>query len=64
MDFSIIQKLANEEPYKSSRNEYQINFAPKTVQIDQGRGLGDPHQGGDAAFLSELLGPAQDDHRA
>ena len=32
MDFSIIQKLANEEPYKSSRNEYQINFAPKTVR--------------------------------
>ena len=32
MDFSILQKLANEEPYKSSRNEYQINFAPKTVQ--------------------------------
>ncbi len=32
MDFSILQKLENEEPYKSSRNEYQINFAPKTVQ--------------------------------
>ena len=31
MDFSIIQKLSNEEPFKSSRNEYQINFAPKTV---------------------------------
>jgi outer membrane protein OmpA-like peptidoglycan-associated protein len=32
MDFSILQKLEGEEPYKSSRNEYQINFAPKTVQ--------------------------------
>ena len=32
MDFSILLKLENEEPYKSSRNEYQINFAPKTVQ--------------------------------
>jgi len=32
MDFTILQKLENEEPYKSSRNEYQINFAPKTVQ--------------------------------
>ena len=32
MDFSILQKLETEEPYKSSRNEYQINFAPKTVQ--------------------------------
>jgi hypothetical protein len=30
-DFSILQKLADEEPYKSSRNEYQINFAPKSV---------------------------------
>lgn len=32
MDFSILQKLENEEPFKSSRNEYQINFAPKSVQ--------------------------------
>ena len=32
MDFSIIQKLEGEEPFKSSRNEYQINFAPRPVQ--------------------------------
>ena len=38
MDFSIIQKLENEEPYKSSRNEYQINFAPKTVQSIKAEG--------------------------
>ncbi len=38
MDFSIIQKLANEEPYRSSRNEYQVNFAPRTVQSIQAEG--------------------------
>lgn len=38
MDFSIIQKLADEEPYKSSRNEYQVNFAPKTVQTVKAEG--------------------------
>ena len=38
MDFSILQKLADEEPYKSSRNEYQINFAPKTVQSIKAEG--------------------------
>jgi hypothetical protein len=38
MDFSIIQKLADEEPYKSSRNEYQINFAPKSVQTIKAEG--------------------------
>ena len=38
MDFSILQKLENEEPYKSSRNEYQINFAPKTVQTIKAEG--------------------------
>lgn len=38
MDFSIIQKLENEEPFKSSRNEYQINFAPKTVQTIKAEG--------------------------
>ncbi|MEO0019000.1 MAG: Taurine-binding periplasmic protein precursor, partial [Verrucomicrobiota bacterium] len=32
MDFSILQKLEGEEPYQSSRNEYQFNFAPKTVR--------------------------------
>lgn len=30
MDFSILQKLGDEEPFKSSRNEYLVNFAPKT----------------------------------
>ena len=38
MDFSILQKLADVEPYKSSRNEYQINFAPKTVQSIKAEG--------------------------
>lgn len=38
MDFSIIQKLGDEEPFKSSRNEYQINFAPKSVQTIKAEG--------------------------
>ncbi|MEN9974571.1 MAG: Taurine-binding periplasmic protein precursor, partial [Verrucomicrobiota bacterium] len=38
MDFSILQKLEGEEPFKSSRNEYQINFAPKTVQSIKAEG--------------------------
>jgi NitT/TauT family transport system substrate-binding protein len=38
MDFSILQKLENEEPFKSSRNEYQINFAPRTVQAIKAEG--------------------------
>ena len=31
MDFSVIQKLGNEDKYKSQRDEYQIQLAPKTV---------------------------------
>lgn len=31
MDFSVIQKLGNDERYKSQRDEYQIQLAPKTV---------------------------------
>lgn len=31
MDMSIIQKLGNEEKYKSQRDEYQIQLTPKTV---------------------------------
>ena len=38
MDFSILQKLQDEEPFKSSRNDYQINFAPKTVQTIKAEG--------------------------
>jgi len=38
MDFSIIQKLGNEEPYKSSKNEYQIRFAPQSVQTLKAEG--------------------------
>ncbi len=38
MDFSLIQKLGNEEPFKSSRNEYQVNFAPKSVQSVKAEG--------------------------
>lgn len=32
MDFSIIQKLGSEEKYANSKNEYQVQFTPKTVQ--------------------------------
>ncbi len=38
MDFSILQKLGDEEPYKSSRNEYQVRFAPQTVQTLEAEG--------------------------
>lgn len=38
MDFSILQKLETEPQYKNSRNEYQINFAPKTVQAIKAEG--------------------------
>jgi outer membrane protein OmpA-like peptidoglycan-associated protein len=38
MDFSIIQKLGSEEPYKSSKNEYQIRFAPQSVQTLKAEG--------------------------
>jgi NitT/TauT family transport system substrate-binding protein len=38
MDFSIIKKLGDEEPYKSSRNEYQVRFAPKSVQTLRAEG--------------------------
>jgi outer membrane protein OmpA-like peptidoglycan-associated protein len=31
MDFSVIQKLGNDEKYKSQKDEYQIQLAPKTV---------------------------------
>jgi NitT/TauT family transport system substrate-binding protein len=32
MDFSIIQKLGSEAKYAESKNEYQVQFTPKTVQ--------------------------------
>lgn len=32
MDFSILQKLAGEAKYANSKNEYQVQFTPKTVQ--------------------------------
>ncbi len=31
MDFSVIAKLGNEEKYKSQKDEYQIQLAPRTV---------------------------------
>jgi len=31
MDFSLIEKLGREEKYASQKDEYQIQFAPKTV---------------------------------
>ena len=38
MDFSLIQKLGSEEPYRSSRNEYQVRFAPKSIDTIQAEG--------------------------
>ncbi len=38
MDFSILQRIGNEDIYKASRNEYQINFAPKSVQSIKAEG--------------------------
>ena len=38
MDFSIIQKLGSEEVYKNSVNEYQVRFAPKSVQTLKAEG--------------------------
>jgi NitT/TauT family transport system substrate-binding protein len=31
MDFSVIQKLGSEEKYRSQKDEYQLQLAPKTV---------------------------------
>jgi ABC-type nitrate/sulfonate/bicarbonate transport system substrate-binding protein/outer membrane protein OmpA-like peptidoglycan-associated protein len=31
MDFSVIQKLGGDDKYKSQRDEYQVQLAPKTV---------------------------------
>jgi NitT/TauT family transport system substrate-binding protein len=36
MDFSVIQKLANEPKYSSQRNEYDVQFAPTTAAAIQG----------------------------
>ncbi|HOZ49407.1 MAG TPA: phosphate ABC transporter substrate-binding/OmpA family protein [Candidatus Hydrogenedentes bacterium] len=35
MDFSILQKLAGEAKYANSKNEYVVQFTPKTVQSIQ-----------------------------
>jgi NitT/TauT family transport system substrate-binding protein len=35
MDFSIIKKLANEEPYASSKEDYIVQFTPKSVKAIQ-----------------------------
>jgi NitT/TauT family transport system substrate-binding protein len=40
MDFSIIEKLGKEAKYKSQRDEYRVNYAPKTV--NEIRGESDP----------------------
>ena len=32
MDFTILQKLGQEPKYANSKNEYQVQFTPKTVQ--------------------------------
>ena len=64
MDFSILQKLENEEPFKSSRNEYQINFAPKTVQSIKAEGSEILTKVVTLHFYPELVGPAQNDHRS
>src|SRR5580692_2902713 len=36
MDFSVIQKLANEPKYSSQKNEYAVQFAPATAAAIQG----------------------------
>ena len=36
MDFSVIQKLANEPKYANSKNEYDVQFAPTTAAAIQG----------------------------
>ena len=36
MDFSIIKKLGQEDKYASSKDEYQVSFAPKTSQAIRG----------------------------
>ena len=64
MDFSILQKLDNEEPYQIQPQRISDQLRAQDRAVDQGRGLGNPDQGRDAAFLSELLGPAQEDHRS
>jgi ABC-type nitrate/sulfonate/bicarbonate transport system substrate-binding protein len=38
MDFSILQKIGEEEPFKSSVNEYLVRFAPKSIQTLQAEG--------------------------
>ncbi len=38
MDFSIVQKLGSEEPYASSRNEYQVRFAPQSIDTLKAEG--------------------------
>ena len=35
MDFSILQKLGQEEKYAKSKNEYEVQFTPKTVETIQ-----------------------------
>jgi ABC-type nitrate/sulfonate/bicarbonate transport system substrate-binding protein len=36
MDFSVIQKLANEPKYANQKNEYDVQFAPTTAAAIQG----------------------------
>ncbi len=35
MDFSVIQKLAGEDKYKASKDEYQVQFAPRSASTIQ-----------------------------
>ncbi len=36
MDFSVIDKLGQEDKYKSQKNEYRVQFAPQTVKETKG----------------------------
>ena len=38
MDYSILQKLGKEPKYQASKNEYQVRFAPKSVQTIRAEG--------------------------
>ena len=62
MDFSIIQKLGQDEKYSSSKVEYETKVAPKDLQTVKCRRGRDPDQHGRDPFLPQQLGPVQYGH--
>ena len=63
MDFSVIQKLGNEEKYKSQKDEYQIQLAPKTVGEIRAESAEILTNTVVIHFYPQRLGSAQEDHR-